>query len=134
MKDLKDKVIIVTGADGLIGRQVVTDLLEREATVICADINCTDEVSDQQMNIRLDLSDNASIDNLVNVTIERYGRIDGLINAAYPRTKDWGKHRFEDTPFRHWKENVDLQLNSVFYQYLIKILRCRRIALCIYRW
>ena len=128
MKDLKDKVIIVTGADGLIGRQVVTDLLEREATVICADINCTDEVSDQQMNIRLDLSDNASIDNLVNVTMERYGRIDGLINAAYPRTKDWGKHRFEDTPFRHWKENVDLQLNSVFYldQQVLKVMKEQR--------
>ena len=128
MKDIKDKVIIVTGADGLIGRQVVTDLLEREATVICADINCTDEVSDQQMNIRLDLSDNASIDNLVNVTMERYGRIDGLINAAYPRTKDWGKHRFEDTPFRHWKENVDLQLNSVFYldQQVLKVMKEQR--------
>ena len=128
MKDLKDKVIIVTGADGLIGRQVVTDLLEREATVICADINCTDEVSDQQMNIRLDLSDNASIDNLVNVTMERYGRIDGLINAAYPRTKDWGKYRFEDTPFRHWKENVELQLNSVFYldQQVLKVMKEQR--------
>ncbi|MBD5322084.1 MAG: SDR family oxidoreductase [Bacteroides sp.] len=126
MKDLKDKVIIVTGACGLIGRQIVADLIEREATVVCADIDYTaDEASDHRLCIRLDLSDNDSIDNLVNVTIERFGRIDGLINAAYPHTKDWGRHRFENTPFRHWKENVELQLNSVFYldQQVLKVMK-----------
>ena len=113
MKDLTNKVIIVTGANGLIGREIVKELAEHEATVIKADIAF--ETSIEDSSFRLDLSDNESIDGLVKFTVVNFGRIDGLINAAYPRTRDWGKYNFEDTPFRHWKENVELQLNSVFY-------------------
>lgn len=126
MKDLKDKVIIVAGANGLIGRQVAMDLVDREAKVVFADINCPAEgVPGDDMFVKLDLSDNSSIDNLIKETLDHYGRIDGLINAAYPRTKDWGKYKFEETPFRHWKENVDLQLNSVFYldQQVLKVMK-----------
>lgn len=126
MKDLKDKVIIVSGANGLIGRQIAMELVEREARVVYADINCpTEELPGDDMFVKLDLCDNTSIDNLVKVTLDRYGRIDGLINAAYPRTKDWGKYKFEDTPFRHWKENVELQLDSVFYldQQVLKVMK-----------
>lgn len=116
MKDLKDKVIIVAGADGLIGKEIVRQLRGREAKVIAADIAFETQVkADGTASFRLDLSDNASIDSLVDFTVSTFGRIDGLVNAAYPRTKDWGRYRFEDTPFRHWKENVELQLNSVFY-------------------
>lgn len=38
-----------------------------------------------------------------------------MVNAAYPHTKDWGRYKFEDTPFEHWEENVRMQLNPVFY-------------------
>lgn len=128
MKDLKDKVIIVSGANGLIGRQIAMELVEREARVVYADINCpTEELSGDDMFVNLDLCDNLSIDTLVKVTLDRYGHIDGLINAAYPRTKDWGKYKFEDTPFRHWKENVELQLDSVFYldQQVLKVMKAQ---------
>ncbi|MDE6715698.1 MAG: SDR family oxidoreductase [Muribaculaceae bacterium] len=116
MKDLANKVIIVTGANGLIGKEIVAELIEHDAIIISADISFdTEQVNNRFLKYHLDLSDTKSIENLVGHTIDTYGRIDGLINAAYPRTKDWGKYRFEDTPFSHWKENVDLQLNSVFY-------------------
>ncbi|MCH5239344.1 MAG: SDR family oxidoreductase [Muribaculaceae bacterium] len=116
MKDLKDKVIIVTGSNGLIGQEICSELVEHEAKVIYADIQrATEFHSDGSASFHLDLSSNDSIEDLVKFTLNHYGRIDGLINAAYPHTKDWGRYNFEDTPFRHWKENVDIQLNSVFY-------------------
>ncbi len=116
MKDLSGKVIIVAGANGLIGKEIVRELKEREACVVAADISFnTEKESDRFFTYKLDLGDNESIDGLINYTINCFGRIDGLINSAYPRTKDWGKYKFEDTPFSHWKENVELQLNSVFY-------------------
>lgn len=129
MKDLKDKVIIVTGANGLIGKEIVKDLYEHGAKVVSADIQFeTAGQPDGGLTYKLDLSDNGSIDGLVQTVMEKYGRIDGLINAAYPRTKDWGKYKFEDTPFRHWKENVELQLNSVFYldQQVLKVMEEQR--------
>lgn len=113
MKDLKNKVIIVAGGRGLIGREIVAELRQHEACVIDADISASTDACEGTFH--LDLSSNESIDELVKFTLDNYGRIDGLINAAYPRTKDWGKYRFEETPLLHWEENVKLQLNSVFY-------------------
>lgn len=118
MKDLKDKVVIVTGGNGLIGREIVKDLKAHEAKVISADINFDNDFTIDNgkfATFRLDLSSNESIDSLINFTVDNFNRIDGLINAAYPHTKDWGKYRFENDPFEHWTSNVDLQLNSVFY-------------------
>ena len=45
--------------------------------------------------------------------MNKYGKIDGLVNNAYPRTSDWGA-KFEDVDIASWKLNVDMQMNSVF--------------------
>lgn len=126
MKDLENKVIIVTGASGLIGKEIVKELLEHKANVVYADIAAgTVQETLQCHPYTLDLGSNESIDNLVDFTVQKLGRIDGLINAAYPRTRDWGRYKFEDTPFEHWKRNVELQLNSVFYldQQVLKVMK-----------
>jgi hypothetical protein len=34
---------------------------------------------------------------MLKIVVHKYKRIDGFINNAYPRTKDWGSH-FEDIP------------------------------------
>lgn len=125
MKDLNNKVIIVTGANGLIGREIIRELEEHDAIIIAADIAfITNKVSKNKAEFRLDLSKNESIDELIQYAIDNFDRIDGLINAAYPRTKDWGKYKFEDTPFSHWKDNIELQLDSVFYldQQILKVM------------
>lgn len=125
MKDLNNKVIIVTGANGLIGREIIRELEEHDAIIIAADIAFnTNKVSKNKAEFRLDLSKNESIDELIQYAIDNFDRIDGLINAAYPRTKDWGRYKFEDTPFSHWKDNIELQLDSVFYldQQILKVM------------
>lgn len=129
MKDLEGKVIIVTGANGLIGREISGELTRRKAKVVNADIVFDTKVDeDGCASFNLDLSSNESIDSLIDFVMTNYGRIDGLINAAYPRTKDWGKYKFEDTPFEHWKNNIELQLNPVFYidQQVVKIMSRQR--------
>ena len=114
MKDLNNKVIIVTGGRGLIGREIVKELRERGAVAIDADMSVSTDA--EARTFHLDLTDNGSIDALIEFTLTNYGgRIDGLINAAYPHTPDWGRYKFEDTPFEHWSENVRIQLNPVFY-------------------
>lgn len=114
--NLKDKVVIVAGGRGLIGKEVVADLLRHDAIVIDADISCRNEnPSERHFEFPLDITSNDSIDALIKFTTDKFGRIDGLINCAYPHTKDWGRYKFEDNPFRHWEENVRMQLNPVFY-------------------
>ncbi len=113
--NLRDKIIIVTGSRGLIGKEIVKELKDHAACVIEADICEETAFTERGATFRLDLSDRKSIDELVSFVVENYSRIDGLINAAYPHTSDWGRYKFEDTPLRHWEENVALQLNPVFY-------------------
>ena len=108
---LKDKVIIVTGGSGLIGRYILSDLRRYGAIVINAEISVATDW--EQGNVHCDITSPDSVKELVTGVMERYKRVDDLVNNAYPRTRDWGV-RFEDVPYDSWQKNVDMQMNSVF--------------------
>jgi NAD(P)-dependent dehydrogenase (short-subunit alcohol dehydrogenase family) len=105
------KIIIVTGGSGLIGKAIMAKIKEEKGIAINADINCVTDIS--KGTICCDVTDEDSIDKTIQLVIQKYSRIDGLVNNAYPRTKDWGA-RFEDIETVSWKRNVDIQMNSVF--------------------
>lgn len=118
---LKDKVIIVAGGCGLIGQAIVADIKKKGGIAINADISVdTDMVND---SFRLDICDDNSIGELVEAVVKCYGKIDGLVNTAYPRTKDWGAF-FEDIKPESWRKNVDMQMNSCFIlsQAVLKVM------------
>lgn len=119
---LKDKVIILTGAGGLIGRESLKHLVKNRAKVIAVDVNSYE--SEAELFLTNDITNPIEIDNLLKTVIDKFGRIDGLVNLAYPRTKDWGT-KFEDIPYDSWAKNVDMQLNAVFYicQKVIDIMK-----------
>lgn len=110
-KRLSDKVIIITGGKGLIGKHIVKHCRENGAIVIDVDINCETDLSKGE--IQCDITSVGGVEFLVKEVMSYYGRIDGLVNNAYPRTKDWGV-KFEDIPLESWQKNVDMQMNSVF--------------------
>ncbi len=119
---LKDKVIIVTGGSGLIGKPILEHLANSKAIVINADINA--ETNIEKGDYKCDVTSEDSITKLVESVLTKYGRIDGLVNNAYPRTEDWGS-KFEDVPLASWRKNVDMQMNSVFFicQAILKIMK-----------
>jgi NAD(P)-dependent dehydrogenase (short-subunit alcohol dehydrogenase family) len=112
MGNLKDKIIIVTGGNGLLGREIIKKLLIEGATCINIDIN--HNTSNDFSCIHCDITDSVSIDKAIQLVINKFNRIDGLVNNAYPRTKDWGL-KFEDIEFHSWQSNVNIQMNSYFY-------------------
>ena len=118
---LKDKVIIITGGCGLIGREIVADIKKKGGLTINADINVQTDIQNGLFN--LDITNDNSIQCLVDAVYEEYGRIDGLVNSAYPRTKDWGAF-FENIDPESWRKNVDMQMNSCFVvcQKVLKIM------------
>ncbi|MEG0814984.1 MAG: SDR family oxidoreductase [Mucinivorans sp.] len=109
--ELKDKVIIVAGGCGLIGRQIVKYCRAAGAVVQSVDIgaNRWGEMPDTIANV----TEKVEVEKLIDDMVAKYGRIDGLVNSAYPRTKDWGT-KFEDVPYESWQRNVDMQMNAVF--------------------
>lgn len=107
MITLAQKIIVVTGGEGLLGKAIVRHCREAGATVVSADIalkrnaDCTE--------IGLDIGDEASIKSCMDAVRAHHGRIDGLVNCAYPRTEDW-RLPFEEVPAASFRQNLDLQL------------------------
>lgn len=110
MKELDKKVIIVTGGSGLIGTAILKECVLHGALVINLDIRPS-EVEEVQ-NIRANTTCPGEIETTINYVVEQYGKIDGFVNNAYPRTKDWGTPFEEDKHLDVWRKNLDLQLNS----------------------
>ncbi|MDC1317215.1 SDR family oxidoreductase [Flavobacteriaceae bacterium] len=111
MSNLKNKVIIVTGGSGLLGQEIVANLKNKGAIAINADINVSTDL--ENFKLKFDItSEKSIIDGLKKVT-DKFGEINGLVNNAYPRTKDWGA-KFEDISYISWKKNIDMQLNTIF--------------------
>lgn len=111
MIGLNNKVIIVTGGNGLLGRSIVKRLKVEGALVINVDVTETEDDPDVY---HADITNTVEVQKLVANVIEKNGRVDGLVNNAYPRTNDWGQ-KWEDVSLDSWRQNVEMQMNSVFY-------------------
>lgn len=109
---LKDKIILVTGGSGLLGAQIMHDLKQKGARAINLDINVANNLDEGTCTC--DITDTSSIIATLDIIIKHFGRIDGLVNNAYPRTKDFAS-RVEDVTDESWRLNVDMQLNSYFF-------------------
>lgn len=111
INSLKDKVIIVTGGSGLLGKEIINNLNSKGAIAINADINVENDLKNYSLFI--DITSEESIENAIELVKEYFGKIDGLVNNAYPRTKDWGA-KFEEISYESWQKNVDMQMNTTF--------------------
>ena len=110
MFSLKGKILIITGGNGLLGKAIVKSLRDAGAIVISTDINT---LTNDNNNLHIDISSEDSVKLALQYIISIYGRIDGWVNNAYPRTKDWG-NKFEDVSINSWSENIDMHLNGYF--------------------
>ena len=88
---LQDKVIIVTGSAQGMGAATARLAAAAGAKVILADWNdagsqaMVDDIKADNGNatfVKTDVSDPASVENMVNHAVETYGRIDGAVNNA----------------------------------------------------
>lgn len=108
---LKDKIIIVTGGLGKIGRSCAQAITQNKGTAIIADI--FDQNPNLEENkIHMDITSPSSIAQAIATIHDRYGKIDALVNSAYPRTASWGKRDFFSMDFDDFCENMKLQLGG----------------------
>lgn len=110
MFSIKNKVIVVTGGNGLLGKNMVSSFRNQGAIVIAADIHFDKKGID---DIVFDITNKNSVKNGIKSLIEKYNHIDGWVNNAYPRTKDWGT-KFEEISLESWRKNIDMHLNGYF--------------------
>lgn len=120
---LDDNVIVITGAAGVIGRSFAQVIAERGGIAVAADINF--EAAKSLINgveqsgtgrieaIHLDITSKDSIGAVIAEVRRRYGRVDAVINNAYPRNKNYGC-KLEDVTYSDFCDNVDMQLGGYF--------------------
>lgn len=121
---LKNKIVIITGGAGLIGQEFVKTITEQQGIAIIADINeelsvrvkekLSQELHSSRIDsIHLDITSKASITAMIERLQDRYGRIDSLVNNAYPRNRNYGRHFF-DVDFTDFCENLNHNLGGYF--------------------
>jgi len=121
MSDLiKDKIVVVTGGAGLLGKtfcQAIADnggiAFVAEYDIAIAEKLCASLKNDSIVPAQVDITDKASVETLITTISEKYGKIDALVNSAYPRNKNYGKHFFEVT-YDDFCENVGMNLGGYF--------------------
>tara|TARA_B110000503_G_scaffold137139_1_gene220822 strand:- start:1198 stop:1941 length:744 start_codon:yes stop_codon:yes gene_type:complete len=110
---LENKIILVTGGAGLIGKAIVEDINKKGGTAVNADVVFSKTDLDRNC-LRMDVTDEKSMLDGIQLVKKHYGKIDGLVNNAYPRTKDFG-NEFEKIDLESWNKNLHYQLSSTFF-------------------
>lgn len=121
---LRDKIVVVTGGAGLLGKVFIKAVVENGGIGIIADVNAEcgnrvlqelkDELSCNNIYfIHLDITSVESINRMIASLTSKFGKIDALVNNAYPRNKNYGK-KFEDVAFEDFGENVQMHLGGYF--------------------
>lgn len=117
---LEDRVAIVTGAGQGIGRGIALKLAEKGAHVVVSDVNgdtatrTSEEIENtgrRSLGIKTDVSRQDEVEEMVSVTLQRFGKVDILVNnAGIARSATLLK-----LTSQAWDEVLAVNLNGVFY-------------------
>ncbi|OLP58064.1 3-hydroxybutyrate dehydrogenase [Xaviernesmea oryzae] len=118
--NLKDKVCIVTGAAGGIGRAIAARYVAEGAKVAIADLKAEDAVATakalteagpgEAIGVTMDVTQEAAVNEGVAAVVERFGRVDVLVANAGIQIV----HKVEEFPFEDWKRMLSIHLDGAF--------------------
>jgi len=123
---LKDKVAIVTGACGLLGRNHCEALAEAGASVVATDVSekamrsFAAKSGRRHLGLAMDVTDAGSIKQVRDHVLKKFGHIDVLVNNA--AINDMfetpalaaEQSKFENYPLEMWRKSLDVNITGVF--------------------
>ncbi len=125
--DMTGRTVLLTGATGRLGHYYCDILSEVGANMVIMDLDqaaCDELASDiaarhgtNPLGIATDITDKAAVNKAVDAVIERYGRIDVVINNACAEQTtviDGEVIEFENYPLELWQANLDVNLTGTF--------------------
>ena len=121
MGRLQDKVAIISGGNTGIGQAISLRFAEEGATVIIAARNADTaqetlrqvrEIGTDGLFISCDVTDINQCEAVIKESIERYGKLDTLINNAGIIYRN---STVVDTSAEEWKHTFDVNVNGTFY-------------------
>lgn len=116
---LKDKVAVVTGAGRGIGKGIALELAKEGCNVVVSDINLeesekvvaeVEKFGVKGLAVKCDVSKKEEVDALINQTIEKFSKLDVLVNNAgiFPFKP------FLELTEEDWDKVLNVNLKSVF--------------------
>lgn len=130
MFDLRDRVAIVTGGAGLLGREYADALAQAGANVVVADRlarpaetlarTLTAHHGPRALGVGVDVSRAAAVERMVQRVLREFGRIDILVNNAALTAKGGSQAlhdyfaAFEEYPLDIWHRALGVNLTGVF--------------------
>jgi NAD(P)-dependent dehydrogenase (short-subunit alcohol dehydrogenase family) len=121
MGEWNERVVMVTGAAGHLGGAVVARLLEEKARLVAVDLEAEGllrrfprlaESRDHLVAAPVDLTDPDALAGWVKSAIDRWGRIDVLLNLAGGYQ---GGHPLHQADANEWDQMMDRNARSVFH-------------------
>lgn len=120
---LLNKVVVITGGAGTIGQCFARGIAAKGGIAVAADIDLdaakrlaresSNAASGRIEAAHLDITRKDSICALIADLRQRYGRIDAVVNNAYPRNRNYGR-KLEEVTYTDFCENVDMHLGGYF--------------------
>ncbi|MBS1517236.1 MAG: SDR family oxidoreductase [Bacteroidetes bacterium] len=121
--ELKDKVVIITGGMGLIGRAFAEACCQFGASVTIADRTgagseehakvLSGKFGREMFGMTMDVAKREDVEKLKNSVLEKFGRIDGLINCHQNKTAKFFA-KFEEYTDEDWDAVVETNLKGTF--------------------
>ncbi|MDH4188558.1 MAG: oxidoreductase [Nitrospira sp.] len=120
---LTNKIIVITGGAGLLGQRFCSAVAAQGGIAVVADVD-----GDRAMEIArqvagryqgraeaasLDITSSESVAGLIEKLQKQYGRVDAVVNSAYPRNRHYGR-MMEDVTYEDFCENLNLHLGGYF--------------------
>lgn len=118
--ELKDKVAIVTGAASGIGRATATAFAQKGAKVVIADYNeeggkaAAEELKAKGADvlfIKVDVSKEESVKNLVEETVKHFGKLDIMYNNAGVGTQGFT----HELTYEEYRKVISVNQDGVFF-------------------
>jgi NAD(P)-dependent dehydrogenase (short-subunit alcohol dehydrogenase family) len=123
--DLTGRVAVITGGTGLLGRQHAMAISNAGGIPVLADIRQLSDTEVRQSfcadacSIGIDITIRDEVKFFLEKVLDRYGRVDILINNAANNPKvenssDLAKSRFENFSLNQWHADVNVGLTGAF--------------------
>ncbi|MBQ8950554.1 MAG: SDR family oxidoreductase [Eubacterium sp.] len=109
--NFKEKIYVVTGSASGIGRSCAETLLGSGAAVIGIDKQPAAIDNSMYEHFQAEITDENAIEKIVNTATEKYGKIDGLVNAA----GRWGNSKpFYEVETSDWESVISVNLTGMY--------------------
>ena len=120
MQNIKGKVIAITGASSGMGKAIAIELAKNGAKVVLGARRTeqlqqiVDEIKSKggfATFAQIDVKNKADLVRLVNTSVERYGKLDVIVNNAGVSQLS----RIDELDIEGWEEMIDINLKGVLY-------------------